>query len=65
MALSLIEEVRSTRSALISLVHQIARSAIILHLADRCDASEIASTLGIDRQRIRRCVRRLPEVGPL
>jgi hypothetical protein len=63
MALSLPEETRSTLSALArsrtAPAHHIERSAIILHLADRRDASEIAANLGIDRQRVTRCVRRV------
>lgn len=69
MALSLTDEVRSTLSALArsrtAPAHHIERSAIILHLADRRGASEIAATLGIDRQRVTRCVRRVTAVGPL
>ena len=69
MALSLTEEARSTLAALArsrtAPAHHVERSAIILHLADRRDASEIAATLGIDRQRVTRCVRRVTAVGPL
>src|ERR1700759_5326446 len=69
MALSLTEKVRATLSALArsrtAPAHHIERSAIILHLADRRDASEIAATLGIDRQRVTRCIRRVTAVGPL
>ena len=63
MALSLTEEARSTLAALArsrtAAAHHVERSAIILHLADRRDASEIAATLGIDRQRVTRCARRV------
>ena len=69
MALSLTEEARSTLAALArsrtAPAHHVERSAIILHLADRCDTGEIAATLGIDRQRVTRCVRRVTAVGPL
>jgi transposase/DNA-directed RNA polymerase specialized sigma24 family protein len=69
MALSLTEEARSTLSALArsrtAPAHHIERSAIILHLAEYRDASEIAATLGIDRQRVTRCARRVAAVGPL
>jgi hypothetical protein len=48
-ALCLTEEVRTTLSALArsrtAPAHHVERSAIILHLADRHDASEIAATL--------------------
>jgi len=46
-------------------VHHVERSAIILHLADRHSASETAAALGIDRQRVTRCARRVAAVGPL
>jgi transposase len=69
MAFCLTEETRSTLSALArsrtAPAHHVERSAIILHLADRRDASEIAATLGIDRQRVTRCARRVSAVGPL
>jgi transposase len=69
MALSLTEEARSTLAALArsrtAPAHHVERSAIILHLADRHDASEIAVTLGIDRQRVTRCAHRVTAVGPL
>ncbi|HVN42942.1 MAG TPA: hypothetical protein VMT50_09170, partial [Steroidobacteraceae bacterium] len=69
MALSLTEETRSTLSALArsrtAPAHHVERSAIILHLADRRSASEIAATLGIDRQRVTRSTRRVAAVGPL
>jgi transposase len=69
MALSLSEEARSSLAALArsrtAPAHHVERSAIILHLADRRDASEIAATLGIDRQRVTRCARRVTAVGPL
>jgi transposase len=69
MALSLTEEARTTLAALArsrtAPAHHVERSAIILHLADRRDASEIAATLGIDRQRVTRCARRVHAVGPL
>ena len=69
MALCLTEEARSTLSALArsrtAPAHHVERSAIILHLADRRDASEIATTLRIDRQRVTRCARRITAVGPL
>lgn len=41
------------------------RSAIILHLADHRGATEIAATLGIDRQRVTRCGRRVTAVVTL
>jgi hypothetical protein len=69
MALSLTEEARSTLAALArsrtAAAHPVERSAIILHLADRRDASQIAASLGIDRQRVTRCARRVAAVGPL
>jgi hypothetical protein len=69
MSLCLTEEARSTLSALArsrtAPAHHVERSAIILHLADRRDATEIAATLGIDRQRVTRCARRVTAVGPL
>jgi transposase len=69
MALSLVGETRSTLSALArsrtAPAHHVERSAIILHLADRRSASEIAAALGIDRQRVTRCIRRVAAVGPL
>jgi transposase len=69
MALCLTEETRSALSALArsrtAPAHHVERSAIILHLADRCDTNEIATTLRIDRQRITRCARRVTAVGPL
>jgi len=69
LALSLTEDARSTLSALArsrtAPAHHVERSAIILHLADRRSASEIAATLGIDRQRVTRCTRRVTAVGPL
>ncbi len=59
MALSLTEEARATLSTLArprpAPAHHVERSAIILHLADHRGASEIAATLGIDRQRVTRC----------
>jgi hypothetical protein len=33
--------------------------------SDRRDATEIAATLGIDRQRVTRCARRVTAVGPI
>ncbi|HEX4145271.1 MAG TPA: IS630 family transposase [Pirellulales bacterium] len=69
MSLSLTEEARSTLAALArsrtAPAHHVERSAIILHLADRRGASEIAATLDIDRQRVTRCARRVTAVGPL
>lgn len=69
MALSLTEEARATLSTLArsrtAPAHHVERSAIILHLADHRGASEIAATLGIDRQRVTRCARRVTAVGPL
>jgi transposase len=69
MALSLTEEARSALSALArsrtAPAHHIERSAIILHLAEHRDAREIAATLGINRQRVMRCARRVTAVGPL
>lgn len=69
MALCLTEETRSKLSVLArsrtAPAHHVERSAIILHLADRRDATEIAATLGIDRQRVTRCARRVTAVGPI
>jgi transposase len=69
LALDLTEENRATLSALArsrtAPAHHVERSAVILHLADRRDASEIAALLGIDRQRVTRCARRVTMVGPL
>ena len=68
-ALDLTEEVRATLTALArsrtAPAHHVERSAIILYLADRRDATEIAATLRLDRQRITRCARRVEAVGPL
>jgi hypothetical protein len=44
---------------------QVERSAIILHLADRRNAGETPAALGIDRQRVTRCARRVTAVVPL
>lgn len=69
LALSLTEEARAALTALArsrtAPAHHVERSAIILHLADRRDPTEIAATLRIDRQRITRCARRVKAVGPL
>lgn len=69
LALDLSEEARARLTALArsrtAAAHHVERSAIILHLADRRDASEIAATLHIDRQRVTRCARRVLAVGPL
>lgn len=69
LALCLTDEARSTLSALArsrtAPAHHVERSAIILHLADRRDASQIAAALCIDRQRVTRCARRVAAVGPL
>jgi transposase len=69
LALCLTEETRATLSALArsrtAPAHHVERSAIILHLADRRDATEIAAKLRIDRQRVTRCARRVGAVGPL
>jgi transposase len=69
MALSLTEEARATLADLArsrtAPAHHVERSAIILHLADWHDASEIAARLRIDRQRVTRCARRVTAVGPL
>jgi hypothetical protein len=69
MAMCLTEEARATLSALArsrtAPAHHVERSAIILHLADRRDASAIATTLRIDRQRVVRCAHRVTAVGPL
>ena len=69
MALSLTDETRATLSVLArsrtAPAHHVERSAIILHLADRRSASETAAALGIDRQRVTRCARRIALVGPL
>jgi hypothetical protein len=69
MALSLTDETRSTLSELArsrtAPAHHVERSAIVLHLADRRSASETAAALGIHRQRVTRCARRVAAVGPL
>jgi transposase len=69
MAPSLTEETRSILAVLArsrtAPAHHVERSAIILHLADRRSASETAAALGIDRQRVTRCARRVAAVGPL
>jgi transposase len=69
LALDLSEEARTTLTALArsrtAPAHHVERSAIILHLADRRSATEIAAMLGIDRQRVTRCARRVIAVGPL
>jgi transposase len=69
MAPSLTEETRSMLAVLArsrtAPAHHVERSAIILHLADRRSASETAAALGIDRQRVTRCARRVAAVGPL
>jgi hypothetical protein len=69
MALSLTDETRSTLSELArsrtAPAHHVERSAIILHLADQRSTSETAAALGIDRQRVTRCARRVAAVGPL
>jgi hypothetical protein len=55
LALSLTEEARAALTALArsrtAPAHHVERSAIILHLADRRDPTEIAAKLRIDRQR--------------
>jgi transposase len=69
LALYLTEEMRATLSALArsrtAPAHHVERSAIILHLADQRDATEIAAKLRIGRQRVTRCARRVIAVGPL
>jgi transposase len=69
LALCLTEEMRATLSALArsrtAPAHHVERSAIILHLADQRDATEIAAKLRIGRQRVTRCARRVIAVGPL
>jgi transposase len=69
LALSLTEETRATLTALArsrtAPAHHVERSAIILHLADQRDATEIAAKLRIGRQRVTRCARRVIAVGPL
>jgi hypothetical protein len=69
MALCLTEETRSILSTLArsrtAPAHHVERSAIILQLVERREASEIATTLGINRQRVTRCARRVATVGPL
>ena len=69
MAPSLTDETRSMLAVLArsrtAPAHHVERSAIILHLADRRSASETATALGIDRQRVTRCARRVAAVGPL
>jgi hypothetical protein len=56
LALCLTEEARVTLTALArsrtAPAHHVERSAIILHLADQRDATEIAAKLHIDRQRV-------------
>src|ERR671938_403978 len=69
LALSLTEEMHAALSALArsrtAPAHHVERSAIILQLAEQRDATEIAATLHIDRQRVIRCARRVMAVGPL
>jgi len=69
LALCLTEETRARLSALArsrtAPAHHVERSAIILHLVDQHDVSEIAAKLHIDRQRVARCLRRVMAVGPL
>jgi len=69
LALDLSEEARATLTALArprtAPAHHVERSAIILHLADRRDATKVAATLRIDRQRVTRCARRVLAVGPI
>lgn len=69
LALCLTEETRTRLSVLArsrtAPAHHVERSAIILHLADQHDVSEAAAKLGIDRQRVIRCLRRVMAVGPL
>ena len=69
LALCLTEEARVTLTALArsrtAPAHHVERSAIILHLADQRDATEIAAKPHIDRQRVARCARRVMAVGPL
>jgi hypothetical protein len=69
LALCLTEETRATLTALArsrtAPAHHVERSAIILHLADQRDATEIAAKLRIGRQRVTRCARRVIAVGPL
>jgi transposase len=69
LALCLTRETRTRLSALArsrtAPAHHVERSAIILHLVDRHDVSEIAAKLHIDRQRVARCLRRVMAVGPL
>jgi transposase len=69
LALCLTEETRTRLSALArsrtAPARHVERSAIILHLGDRHDVSEIAAKLHIDRQRVARCLHRVMAVGPL
>lgn len=69
LALCLTEETRARLSSLArsrtAPAHHVERSAIILHLLDDYDVSEIAAKLHIDRQRVARCLRRVMAVGPL
>ena len=69
LALSLTESAHARLSALArsrtAPAHHVERSAIILHLADRRDATAVAATLRIDRQRVTCCARRVMTVGPL
>jgi Winged helix-turn helix len=64
-----LSETRATLSVLArsgtAPVHHVERSAIILNLADRRSASQTAAALGIDRQRVTRCARRIAAVGLL
>ena len=61
LALCLTEQTRVTLIALArsrtAPAHHVERSAIILRLADQRDATEIATKLHIDRQRVTRCER--------
>lgn len=69
LALCLTEDTRTRLSVLArsrtAPAHHVERSAIILHLADQHDVSKAAAKLGIDRQRVTRCLRRVMAVGPL
>ena len=69
LALCLTEETRTRLSVLArsrtAPAHHVERSAIILHLVDQHDVSEVAAKLRIDRQRVTRCLHRVMAVGPL
>jgi hypothetical protein len=69
LALCLTDETRARLSTFArsrtAPAHHVERLAIILHLADQRDVTEIAAKLHIDRQRVARCLRQVMAVGPL